>query len=577
MVAMAMAMAIVRKKALRRIPASAGSGGSRGARVIGLSVAVFVLITLPVSAQYGSSVPETPGSAGRPTGLAPLPTTALGVGQRSWEIVPTLSVGETYTDNISLSNSGSARSEWVTELRPGVSVAGRGARLRFDANYSANAVYRAREGNNDLFHNLNANGYAELVRQLLFVDARATVFQQNVSVYGPQAESNINNTGNRATGRTFLVSPYLRHEFGSEAQGEARYTYSTVNYSAVDSSSGGSAVTTAGSNNSESNRIDARLFSGPAYKLLTWDVAYSKEHIDYTETQQKVDTQMILANGRRLITPNFGLLATVGYEDNDYGVILGEPPKGKIWSWGLEWTPTPRTRLAATTGRRYYGPNQSLDFSHRTRLTTWRVSYNESVTTNRQQLLAPGNVNTASYLDALFSSSIPDPIARAIAVQNFITLNGLPATLTVPLNFISTTPFLMKRLEASFGIQGVRNTVLANVFSENRSAVGGIQSVQSGAGDFSQASSTKAVGTGLLWSLRITEQTTSNASINYTRTETPGLALENKTTYFRLGVTQQFLPKVTGSLNYRRIHNESNQAGGDYTENAVSALLNMRF
>jgi len=30
-------------------------------------------------------------------------------------------------------------------------------------------------------------------------------------------------------------------------------------------------------------------------------------------------------------------------------------------------------------------------------------------------------------------------------------------------------------------------------------------------------------------------------------------------------------------LSYRRLRNDSNQAGGDYNENAVSALLNMRF
>ena len=563
--AMATATAIVRKKALRRLPASAGSGGFRNAQVVWLSAALFVLITLPVSAQYGPTVPGTLDGGGSPGGLAPLSTETPGRGQRSWEIVPMLSVEETYTDNLRLSPSGSERSDWVTELRPGVSVSGRGARLRFNAAYSAGVVYRAQEGSNDLFHNLNATGDAELVRQLLFVDTRASVSQSNVSLLGPQADSNVSNTANRTTVRTFLLSPYLRHDFGNDAQGEARLTYSTVN-----SGSAGS------STNSDSNRIDTRLFSGPAYKLFTWNLAYSKEHIDYSTTTQSSDTETVSAYGRRLITPNLGLQATVGYEDNNYGISVpgSSPTKGTFWSLGPEWTPTPRTRLAATTGRRYFGPSHSLDFSHRTRLTTWSISYKEEVTTTRGQFLVPSTVDTAGYLDTLFLASIPDPIARQTAVQNFINQTGLPASMAVPLNFFTTTAFLMKSWRASFGIQGVRNTVLANVFVVNREAAA---ANQFGAGDFGQTSSTRQTGTSLLWSSRITEQTTSNSSIGYTLSEIPGLAREDKQTYIRLGLTTQFQPRLTGTLSYRRLHNESNQAASGYKENAVSALLNMRF
>jgi uncharacterized protein (PEP-CTERM system associated) len=183
-------------------------------------------------------------------------------------------------------------------------------------------------------------------------------------------------------------------------------------------------------------------------------------------------------------------------------------------------------------------------------------------------------VDTAGYLDTLFLSSIPDPVARQTAVQNFIALTGLPASLTVPLNFFSTTAFLMKSWQASFGIQGVRNTVLANVFTVDREVVA---ANQFGAGVFGQTPSTRQTGTSLLWTLRITGQTTSNATIGYSLTEIPGLAREDKATYIRLGLTKQFQPKLTGTLSYRRLHNESNQAASGYTENAVSALLNMRF
>lgn len=526
-------------------------------------------ITPSVSAQYGSTGIGPPGGGLRPGDPAPQQSTdptkpqAAGRDQRSWEIVPTLLVTETYTDNVRLRPSGSERSDWVTELRPGVSIVGRGARLRFDATYAANVVNRIQEGSNDVVHYLNARADAELVQKLLFVDARASVTQQNVSLLGPQAESDISDTGNRTSVRTVLISPYLRRDFGTNAQGEARLTSSSV------TSSGGFASLI----DSESNRIDLKLASGPAFKLLTWNVAYNKERIDYTETNQSIDQEKIQASGKRLITPELGLLATVGYEENDYGVA-GPSAKGRFWSVGPEWTPTPRTRLAATTGRRYFGPSYSLDFSHRTRLTTWRVEYSEDVTTTRGQFLVPTNVDTATFLDALFLSSIPDPIIRQAVIQSFITQFGLPPSLTVPLNVLTTTPFIVKRLRASFGVQGVRNTVLANIFTEDRQAdTTGVQ----GTGDFALTPNVKQAGASVLWTLRITPQTSTNVSVGYTISDFPGLAREDKLTYIRLGLTKQFQPKLTGTLSFRRLQNESNQAGGGYRENAVSAALAMRF
>lgn len=480
-----------------------------------------------------------------------------------WDIVPTLFVEETYTDNVGLAPSGLKRSDWVTEVTPGVSVSATGARLRFNATYAAQGLYRAREESRELNHQLNASGNAELVRQLLFLDTRAAVAQQNISLLGPQAVSNVNTTGNRTTVRTFLVSPYLRHDFGPVAQGEARLTYSTVNTDATTSLS-----------NSQANRIDMRLASGPAYKLTTWNLAYSRDHIDSTGPQDTT-TEKITAGARRLITPTVGLLANVGYENNDF-LTVGPAPKGVSWSAGLEWTPTPRTHLAATTGRRFFGATRSLDFSHRTRLTVWSVNYSEDITTTRSQLLVPVTVDTAGFLDTLFLSGIPDPAARQRAVQAFIAQTGLPPSLIVPLDFFTSQNFLVKRWAGSVGIQGVRNTVLANVFTETRvSEATGL--ALAGAGDFASSANVKQTGASLLWNWRFAARAASNLSVGYTRNEFPGIGREDNLKFIRLSLTRQFQPRLSGSLNYRRLQNDSDQSGAGHTENAVSAALNMSF
>jgi len=319
-----------------------------------------------------------------------------------WDIVPRLTVQESYTDNVGLAPEGFERGEFVTQVRPGVSIRGGGPRLRLNADYSADLIYRSQQESREVRHRLNADGRAEVLHQLFFVDASASVSQQNISLTGPQAQSNINTTGNLADVSSFQVSPYLRHTFGASAQGEARYTYSRVTTDATNSLS-----------NSNSNRVDLRLSSGPAYKLYTWNLAYNREVISYAQSQQPdVTTQTITAGGRRLITPQLYLTSSIGYEDADY-LSIGEPPQGFFWNTGFEYTPTDRTRIAASTGRRYFGKNNFFQFNHRTRLTVWTAGYSEGVTTTRTQFLLPSIMSTADYIDTLFLTQFPDPVLRS--------------------------------------------------------------------------------------------------------------------------------------------------------------------
>ena len=58
-------------------------------------------------------------------------------------MIPTLAVAEYYTDNIGLAPAASARSAWVTQLRPGISVNYNGPNLKFTAGYTAEVLYNS--------------------------------------------------------------------------------------------------------------------------------------------------------------------------------------------------------------------------------------------------------------------------------------------------------------------------------------------------------------------------------------------------------------------------------------------------
>jgi uncharacterized protein (PEP-CTERM system associated) len=68
-----------------------------------------------------------------------------------------------------------------------------------------------------------------------------------------------------------------------------------------------------------------------------------------------------------------------------------------------------------------------------------------------------------------------------------------------------------------------------------------------------------------------------NLATGYSRNEFPNTGEIAYLTKVTMGLTRQFQPRLSGSLNYRFQQNDSNFSASDYTENAVIATLRMRF
>jgi uncharacterized protein (PEP-CTERM system associated) len=481
-----------------------------------------------------------------------------------WDVVPELSVVETYTDNVSLVPDAIKQAEWVTQIIPAISIAARGDRLRLNANYAPELVYNRWDiANNEVFQRLYATGNAELVEQLLFVDFGANVDQHNISLQGPITISNVNSTGNRTTVEAYSASPYVRRDFGSEVQAEARYTYTIVN----------SNDTSSALSNSVADRINLRLANGPAYKLLTWDFNYGNEATDY-DTGQRFTSEVTRANATRLISPTVRLLVQGGYESYQTGGVMGiviPASEGPLWSVGLDWEPSPVTHLTVTAGQRFYGDAYSLRFKHRTRLTTWSIEYSQDVTTTRSEFFVPATTTTTGYLNTLFAAQITDPVARQKAVEDFVARTGLPPGLAAPINVFTTQVFLQKTWQASAGILGIRNILIANVFKYTTEGLVGDLVLPNAPNTSIQT------GTSVQWNWRLTERNTWNLGGAFARNETPSLRQVDNLTYIGMGITRQLLPRVFASLNYRRQQNDSNVSGLSYTENAILASIRKRF
>lgn len=482
-----------------------------------------------------------------------------------WRFNPTLTLRETYSDNIRLAPTGNEKSSFVTEVMPGFSLSGIGRRSQFQATYQARGVtYSNDAGASNLQNYLNARGTAQLVDDLLFVDGTAAINNLSTSPYGPQALDSSYSLNNRSEIRTYSISPYVRQRYGSLAQAEARYTHQ------------GLSSDTAGFSNYSSDLLNLVVNSGDAFRLVGWDVMASRRHSSYNSLSS-VDNDYLNGVVRYRLTDQFSLTGSAGYERYTYQSI-NDGPKGASWSVGFDWKPSSRTSLTASAGQRFYGNAYSLNGVHRSRYTTWNVSYNEDITTTQQQLVDSGSISTTAFLDQVFSATIADPTARAQAVEAFIRATNLPATLANPNAGLSNRFFLQKRLQGSVAFNTGKSTVLVSVYNTLRrpqTAVSDNVGLFTG-GNQLFIDESRQRGVSGLWNLRLTPSTSMNLNARYYRTTS---LLSNRTddnTLVTLGLSHQLSPKTTGTVELRRYQGSYSQTGTDFRENAISAYLTMR-
>jgi uncharacterized protein (PEP-CTERM system associated) len=281
---------------------------------------------------------------------------------------------------------------------------------------------------------------------------------------------------------------------------------------------------------------------------------------------------VVLATGRRLITPTLGLLAQVG-DENYERVVAGQPTGvqdgGSRWGVGLEWVPSARTQLTAAMGQRFFGDAYLLDIAHRTRLLTLRAGYNQDVTTTRTEFFAGANSGAASYLDPLYCTKSADPEACKQDLNSVVSTRGLPLNTNGPVNFFSAAPFLQERFQVSVAMQGVKNVVIATVFVDARKDLPGFSLLVDN--DVDQN------GINFAWNLPTGARTFWNLNATYGLNKFRNTGREDNVTTFGVGVTRQLQQRLTGSVDYRGQQRDSSDSFASYTEHALRATLGMRF
>ena len=494
--------------------------------------------------------------------VAALSTIATPVGAGEWTITPSISVNETATDNVDLVQR-NRTSSLITDIVPGINILGTGDRgnLRFD--YQMHNLYYSDDSSRNNHQNyLNAAGTLEALENWLFIDANASISQQNLSAFRGSTSYYVdtNNSNNTTETSTYRLSPYFKGVFGVSTEYELRYNLAKTSYSELN------AYDTA------TQELLAKLKGLTRFSKLGWAIDASKQKTDLDRGR---DTEADLFRG--IVTyqydPQFRFSLIGGRESNDYVTLDKE--SHTIKGLGFEWSPTERTLFSASREDRFFGNSDNISFTHRTAGTAWKFRQTKDVVTSTDQ--ATGSVGTYfSLFDSMFISAIPDPVARAAFVNSLLQSNGISPTAQLQGGFASTGVTLEKRRELSFALNGVRNTVtfaLTQTDSEDMSKSAGL-GWYSGV-DFAYLDQIRQTGASVNWSHKLTGLSSLTGSLSRLKSEgRGGSTIDTDEDMFTVNFLTKVGPSTNIGVGFRRTDFDGTT---NYTENAVTGTFSHRF
>ncbi|WP_321389613.1 TIGR03016 family PEP-CTERM system-associated outer membrane protein [Emcibacter sp.] len=278
-----------------------------------------------------------------------------------WEISPSLSVIETYTDNVDL-DSAQAEGDFITQVAPTIAIKADGARLDLNLNYTPNYFYYpdAVGDKDEIRHNLAFSVHSELSQDLFFVDANADINQRYLDRRQAISSVDGSRTLNRATIQTYRMRPYLTRHFGSFA--DARLEANVRHVRSGDRER----LDNAGSDFEKATSYGSRLTvdSGSQFSRIGWSYAV------YYNNQQRVSVDDYVSYGTRLdgsyrVNRMLSLLGSAGYESRDANDNAFVEFDNFVWDAGFRLVPGPRTSISFRYGNQYRGDTFSLSAFYR--------------------------------------------------------------------------------------------------------------------------------------------------------------------------------------------------------------------
>lgn len=330
----------------------AGPGGTGGGGTITPAVPGFAPETLPPPSTSGFGFPNPaapPYSVNNeiPTLTSPstlrllpyagvVPLQAYDPTAPAILIQPRLFLSELFNDNVNYVHSPRDFAA-VTQLGGGLSASVDTPRLQAVATGQGSGLIYLPSSNstlNQIYGSLYANGHGTIYPDLLYVDAQSSLIQSTtLPGFGFQ---NLSTLPRNQQTQQFItnVSPYLLKSFGSVADTELRYTFSSTNY-------GGNTIVTSsplvpGLNNLAGQTLNEGTFiavTGEDFQRTT--LRFTADAAELNSSSVAQSTQVSAYNDvQYLFTPSIAALGRAGYQNQRYPGSPAATFAGATWLAG---------------------------------------------------------------------------------------------------------------------------------------------------------------------------------------------------------------------------------------------------
>ena len=319
-----------------------------------------------------------------------------------WTILPRITVEEILNDNVLQAHS-PRRWDLITEVAPGIAVAGDTARIRLRLNYQPMLQMYTRTGSqNALTHQLAATGTVTVVPDLLFVDVRGLAGVQaangGIGGLGTTGQAGLSPVTTGGLGQTtqpgltkqnlvqtssFAISPYMLYRFGDIGTGKIGISASETAFSRI---SGFTSVPwpTGGNSQQESTIEETASFqTGNVLSRIRDSVSIDSEQSRFSGVSSGNSRRNSFQNRvDYALDPSVSVYGKLGWETIDYSGSSRFNLDGPIWGFGTTLTPNADTQVTLGYGRENGTTAFTFDgryaITARTRLTG---SYRSGITT----------------------------------------------------------------------------------------------------------------------------------------------------------------------------------------------------
>lgn len=354
----------------------------------------------------------------------------------------------TATNNSSTTSGTPGRADIYSLLRPALALQGRGPNFALSVGAAVDLITYSRGSQPDkALPQFNGELKSELAQKLFYLDASADVHQTALDAYGLGTDAVP--TSNRRTISSYRVSPYLFYEFTPRLSVLARHDESHTRQS------------DGVSPDLKSHYSIARLAGKPVPFGFVIEVSrLENEFSGATSSELKISQAK--AGVSMSVFDEVIVGATAGTERTR---LLLSDENDTSFGLNLRWVPTPRTELYGNLEHRFFGKGGELRFSHRTPFTVFSMRADrEPITATSSLGVVGAGASVSAALDAILARSTPDPIQRAVQVQNLIASRGLQTTFPSAVDIVASYPQLQTRVTASWVYLGPRATTSLSAY-----------------------------------------------------------------------------------------------------------------